>query len=276
MDFREITLGDKQAFGRYGNICSDYLFSYIYMYKELYKLKMAEENGTIIIRSEMENGSFYLPLGDTRQGIISVIEYCKGKNISPVFSKIPQDYLGIFDELGFLAEEDRASFDYIYRNEDFIEYKGKNFRNQRNNLYSYLKACSPEFDERIELYVDKCKAFTLKYHNSPEILKPTYKMLDSIKEFNLKGGVVLDNDEVAAFCLYEKVSGDMLQSHVELTNNSHRGVHEYLVNELAKRIDETYINKEDDMGIPGLRKFKEKYNPCSMLKKYKAFPRLKL
>lgn len=271
LNFREITLDDKQIFSKYGNICSDYLFSYIYMYNELYKLKIAEKNGTIIIRSEMEATDFYMPLGDIEQGITSVLEYCKENSISPVFSKIPQDYLEIFKAFKFRIEEDRDSFDYIYKNSDFIEYKGKNFRNQRNNLYNYLKTFPPKFDDRVELYIDKCKAFTLKYHNSPEKLNPTYKMLDNIYEFNLKGGVVLDGDEVAAFCLYEKVSDDMVQSHVELTNNSHRGVHTYLINELAKRMDAAYINKEDDMGLAGLRRFKESYNPYTMLKKYKAF-----
>lgn len=272
LNFREVTLDDKKTFDRYRNICSDYLFSYIYMYQELYKLKIAEKNGAVVIRSDIENTSFYMPLGDMKQGIASVLEYCKENNISPVFAKIPQDYLGIFNDLKFIIEEDRDSFDYIYKNSDFIEYKGKELRNQRNNLSSYFKSFTPKFDDRVELYIDKCKAFTLKYHNSPDKLNPTYKMLDNINEFNLKGGVVLDSDEVAAFCLYEKISDDTVQSHVELTNNSHRGVHAYLINELAKRMDAVYINKEDDLGLPGLRRFKEKYNPCTMLKKYKAFP----
>lgn len=268
--FREITLDDKPIFDKYKNICSDYQFSYIYMYNELYKLKIAEAEGTIIIRSDIEATRFYMPLGDVEKGMASVLEYCKENNIKPVFSKIPEDYLELFNASKFLLHEDRDSFDYIYKNSDFIEYKGKEFRNQRNNLYSYLKSFSPEFDDRVSLYIDQCKTFTLKHHPSPDKLHPTFKMLDNIDEFNLKGGVVLNNGEVVAFCLYEKVSDNMVQSHVELTDNSHRGVHAYLINELAKRMEEAYINKEDDMGIPGLRRFKENYNPHAMLKKYYA------
>lgn len=271
MNFRDVTLDDRRIFEKYAYTCSDYLFSYIYMYNELYNLEIAEEGEATIIRSDPDNTSFYMPLGDIEGGIAAVLEYCSRKGTTPVFSKIPEAYIGIFIDNNFIIEEDRDSFDYIFRNSDFMEYKGKSFRNQRNNLYSYLKSFSPVFDERVELYIDKCKAFTRKYHNTPDKLKPTYKMLDKINEFNLKGGVVLDGDDVAAFCLYEKVSDDMVQSHVELTNNSHRGVHEFLINQLAQRIEEVYINKEDDMGLPGLRRFKSKYNPCTMLKKYKAF-----
>ena len=56
-----------------------------------------------------------------------------------------------------------------------------------------------------------------------------------------------------------------------LTDNSHRGIHAYMISEMSKRISEEYINKEDDVGLSGLRRFKETYNPCSMLKKYIAY-----
>ncbi|HQA66669.1 MAG TPA: phosphatidylglycerol lysyltransferase domain-containing protein, partial [Bacillota bacterium] len=189
MDFREITLDDKHIFGKFGYICSDYQFSYLYMYNNLYKLKIAESNGAVIIRSDMDSACFYMPLGDTAQGIEAVLKYCSKMGTSPVFSKIPQEHTGVFKDFGFVLEEDRDSFDYIFRKSDFIGYEGKNFRNQRNNYSSYLRALLPEFDERIELYIDKCKAFTLKYHNTEDKLEPTYKMLDSIAQFNLKGGV---------------------------------------------------------------------------------------
>lgn len=271
MFFREITLNDMAMFDKYKNISSDYLFSYLFMYQNSYNLKISETDGAIIICSYMSEPIFYMPLGDTEQGIKSVLEYCKENNINPLFAKITGDYLDIFNAFNFKIEEDRDSFDYVFKNSDFMEYKGKEFRKQRNNLFSYLKEFTPEFDTNMKAYIEKCKEFTLNYHNSSSKLGPTFKMLDNIDLFGLKGGVVLDNDEISAFCLYEKLSDDMIVSHVELTDNSHRGVHAYLINELAKNINEKYINKEDDMGIQGLRRFKETYNPDHMLKKYKAF-----
>ncbi len=271
MIFREVTLNDMPILDKYRNICSDYLFSYLYMYQDSYRLKISENDGTIIIRSDIDDTNFFMPLGDTEQGIKLVLKYCKENNIKPIFTKIPEDFLSIFHDFNFHIEEDRDSFDYVFKNTDFIEYKGKKFRNQRNNLFSYLKAYEPKFDPDIKAYIDKCKEFTQIYHNSPNKLEPTFKMLDNIELLNLKGGVVINAGEISAFCLYEELSDDMLLSHVELTDNCHRGVHAYLINELAKNIGEKNINKEDDMGIPGLRRFKESYNPHYMLKKYKAY-----
>lgn len=271
MIFRDIALNDMAALEGYKSICSDYVFSGLYMYKDLFKLKIAEADGTIIIRSDAGAPSFYMPLGDYEKGIKAVSEYCKENNINPIFTKIPQDYLGVFNDFNLRIEEDRDSFDYIYQNTDFLEFKGKHFRNQRNNLYSYLRNFSPTFSEDIKSYIEQCKACTAKHYNAANVLGPTLKMLDNIDVFNLKGGVVLHGQEVAAFCLYEKITDDTVVSHVELADNSHRGLHTYLINELAKTISEKYINKEDDMGQPGLRRFKESYNPCHMIKKYKAY-----
>lgn len=273
MIFRKVTMSDKPIFDIYKNTCScsDYLFSYVFMYQDSYKLTIWEENGTIVIRSDLADTIFYMPLGDTEHGIKLVLEYCKENSIKPIFSKIPEKWVSVFKTYNFHIEEDRDSFDYIFKNSDLLEYKGKEFRNQRNNLNSYFKDYTPIFDTDVKAYIDKCKEFVFNHHNSPDKLEPTLKMLDNIDLLHLKGGVVINNSEVSAFCLYEKLSEDMILSHVELTDNAHRGAHAYLVNELAKTISESYINKEDDMGIPGLRRFKETYNPNYMFKKYKAY-----
>lgn len=101
MDFREITFGDRNIFDKFGYICSDYCFSYIYMYNELYKLKVAEKKETVIIRSDLDAACFYMPLGDIKQGIAAVLKYCEENNTSP-HSKIPEAYSGIFENCGFL------------------------------------------------------------------------------------------------------------------------------------------------------------------------------
>ncbi len=271
MNFRELVLEDMALFEPYRNICSDYVFSYLYMYKDLYKLTIAIEEESIIIRSDIEPVNFYMPLGNTDKGIKAVLAYCKENDIKPLFTKLTEESLESFKLNGLQIEEDRDSFDYIFRNTDFLEYNGKEFRKQRNNLFSYLKSFTPSFDENIKAYIEECKAFTQNHHSAPDILEPTLLILDQVERFGLKGGVVLSEGEVAAFCLYEELSDDHIQSHVELTGNSHRGIHAYLINEMAKRIGDKYINKEDDMGLPGLRRFKETFNPCEMLKKYKAY-----
>jgi hypothetical protein len=240
------------------------------MFSELYKLRIAEDEKTVIIHSGINKPSFYMPLGDTEQGINKVVDYCIQNKIKPVFTKIPESHVGLFESLKFKVKEDRNSFDYIFKNPDLAAYEGKDFRKQRNNLSSFYKECSPVYNEDIYNHIDACKSFTRDHYTEFDILNPTMRILDNIEHFNFLGGIVTCEDQIQAFCIYEKISDKVVLSHIELTNNAHRGAHAFLIKEMSSRIGEEYINKEDDMGLSGLRRFKESYNPCAMLKKYTA------
>lgn len=270
LEFREITMSDRPLFNEYRYICSDYAFSYLYMYGREYKLQISNDDKSVIIRSGITKPVFYMPLGDTIHGIEAVMDFCRGKKVKPIFAKIPEEYCSIFTGFGFKVKEDRNSFDYIFRNSDLARYEGKEYRKQRNNMANYLKTCDPVYTEDLESHIEECKAFTLNNYNKNDIIEPTFRILDNLDKFNFHGGIVFNGKNIQAFCVYEKICDDTVLSHVELTDNSHRGVHAYMISEMSKRIQEEYINKEDDMGLAGLRRFKESYNPCRMLKKYTA------
>lgn len=270
LELREITLNDKELFKDIGYISSDYVFSYIYMYSELYKSKIYYDDRTIIIRSGAGRPSFYMPLGDIEYGIDLILKYCRKNRLKPHFSKIPGSYIELFKNNNFNIKKDRNSFDYIYSNPELAAYEGPNFRKQRNNVSNYLRSNNPVYSSDITSYIEKCKEFTLEQYAGTDVVQPTLKILDCIDEFDLKGGIVWNGSEIQAYCIYEIISDNMALSHVELTDNSHRGVHAYMINEMSRNMDVEYINKEDDMGLAGLRRFKEKYNPCTMLVKYSA------
>lgn len=270
MIFKSIEIEDKKLFNDFNYICSDYIFSYLYMYSEAYKLTISHDDRCVIIRSEDNAPYFYMPLGDTEHGIEEVIKYCSCNNIKPRFAKIPSSHVEIFRDNGLILEDDRNSYDYIYINSQLADYEGKDFRKQRNNMSSYFRICTPDYTEDIYNHIDKCRDFTLKYYKKNDIINPTLRMLERMSDFDCKGGIVWDGQNIQAFCVYEKVKDDTIQSHIELTDNSHRGIHAFLINEMSKRLSEEYVNKEDDVGLAGLRRFKESYNPFLMLKKYTA------
>lgn len=240
------------------------------MYADSYQIKISDDDNSVFIYSGTCNPSFYMPLGDTERGIKKVIEFCNQNNIKPVFSKIAKKYTELFRYMGFKVEEDRNSFDYIFRNTDLTLFKGKEYRKQRNNLSNLLRSCTPEYITDLKGHMDECRSFAASHYLSEEILKPTMRIMDIFEYADCKGGIVKCNDSIESFCIYEKVSPDTVISHVELTNNALRGVHAFMIKEMSGNIDEEFINKEDDMGIPGLRRFKVSYNPCSMIEKYKA------
>ncbi|MDI6618716.1 MAG: phosphatidylglycerol lysyltransferase domain-containing protein [Clostridiales bacterium] len=271
MDFNGISFEDRHLFDGFEYLCSDYIFSYIYMYSDLYKLKLYHDDRTVIISQSVNSPVFYVPLGDTEYGVKLVVDYCKALGLAPIFVKVTEKYFELFDEFKFKLKEDRNSFDYVFKNSDLASYKGKKYRKQRNNLSNYLRTVRATYTDDIYNHIDECKAFTYKfYNNRKEIYNPTIKILGRAVDLGCRGGIVWDGPSIQGYCIYESISKDTALSHVELTDNTERGVHSFMIKNVSSDIDEDYINKEDDMGLPGLRRFKESYSPCFMIKKYIA------
>jgi hypothetical protein len=104
LELKEISIKDKGLFEDVHYISSDYVFSCIYMYSELYKSKIYHDDKTIIIRSGAGRPSFYMPLGDTEYGIKLVLEYCRKHRLKPYFTKIPGSHIDIFKTMNYKIE----------------------------------------------------------------------------------------------------------------------------------------------------------------------------
>ena len=91
----------------------------------------------------------------------------------------------------------------------------------------------------------------------------------------LKGGVILVEGKVVAFSIGERLNEDTALIHFEKADTDYRGAYPIINQEFVKHAwsDVTYINREDDMGIEGLRKAKLSYQPDMMVEMYSAKPK---
>lgn len=78
------------------------------------------------------------------------------------------------------------------------------------------------------------------------------------------------NDKISAFTIGEKVNNDMAIIHIEKADSDIRGLYAYINKTFVEQYlnDITYINREQDLGIEGLRKAKLSYNPVKIEMKY--------
>ena len=89
-----------------------------------------------------------------------------------------------------------------------------------------------------------------------------------------KGGAILIDGKVAAFTFGEKLNSDTAVIHVEKADKNFRGIYaainqSFVEHEWSEMI---YINREEDMGVDGLRRAKESYHPIKMIEKFNATP----
>ncbi len=190
-------------------------------------------------------------------------------------------FLPLFHELfpgQFECELDRDSSDYIYRSSDLINLAGKKYHAKRNHLARF-RGLDYTFTPIGENDIDDCITFcTMTYNNkadsdSHSFVAEQYAINTYFTYFNeldLKGGIIRIDGKVAAVTVGEGLNSDTFCVHIEKADTSYNGIYAGINNAFAARFaaDYEYINREEDLGIEGLRKAKLSYNPAFILNKH--------
>lgn len=183
----------------------------------------------------------------------------------------------------YVIVSDRTYFDYVYDAEKLRTFSGKKYHKKKNNLNYFkreydgryqFKLLGNEDTEEILKYLESWKEIKThaKEHEFIESEAKGVKFLlehENVFDFKI-GGVYIDG-ELEAFCIgnyYE--TEDMVYLPVEKANPEIRGLYQYICSEFLIEAfpNAAKENREDDMGIEGLRKSKESYNPIYMVEKY--------
>ncbi len=172
--------------------------------------------------------------------------------------------------------------DYIYNQEDLANLPGSKYSKKRNHINQFKKKYS---DFRLELICPEnfktvCALEKTWFSESSESLDLQQEAeiicaaLKNYEEFALKagmkGGILFVGSQPAAFCLSSTLSPDVTDIHFEkcLSSFASDGGYAVINNEYAKTITTKYINREEDLGIEGLRKAKRSYYPEILLPKF--------
>ncbi|MCR5401246.1 MAG: phosphatidylglycerol lysyltransferase domain-containing protein [Treponema sp.] len=193
---------------------------------------------------------------------------------------------------GAIVTEDPDLGDYIYLREKLALLSGKKFSKKRNHIHQFEKKypdyefelLSPEnlsFARQIE---ESWLFQTMQEEESADLLyekEIINTLLDNFsflsKMLSLSGGLLFVNEadgqkKAISFCISSRLSKDVTDIHFEkcLWPYDRDGGYALINREFAKTLDTTYINREEDLGIEGLRKAKLSYYPEMVLEKFKV------
>ena len=288
MEFRVIKESDKELFSKYiiNNPCSSYNFITCYAWCNEDNLKICEQDGFLYIMWEGANKArmlFPKGNGNLKDAINSCVKYLKSRNLKPYFAALSEDdVIKMKDLFGdeFYFDYDRNNSDYIYECEKLINLSGKKLHSNKNNYNSFVKKYNFTYRELTDADKTACKRlfdnwYTLKDENA-RLLKQsraaTYKIIDNVGKFGLKGAVIEIDGEIAACSVGEEISPDTVLIHLEFANRDYNGIYAAINKMFAQNEwkDYKYINREEDMGDLGLRRAKESYQPYKLLNEYTA------
>ena len=175
----------------------------------------------------------------------------------------------------------RDAFDYIYLQSDLATLSGKKYHSKRNHISAFSKKYEWHYEAVNESNIDAVRECArLWYKENADRMSKTMLceqngielMLSNMQSLNIKGGAVFVEGKAVAFCLGSPINSKCFDTHIEKALSEYSEAYTVINREFAKNeLDGyMYINREDDLGLEGLRRAKLSYKPAILLKKFEC------
>lgn len=255
------------------------------IWQRAYNNMYAVEDGILFIKSGKEKTqSFGMPIGgNIKKGLDMIFEYTAPE--LPRFWVQNDGKIEEFKEIlgdSYDIEPIRDAFDYIYKREDLANLSGKKYHSKRNHISFFKKQFDWEFkpitNENTAAVLECAeKWYSENFERMDEYMaierEGVKTLLENMSLLNVKGGAIYVDGRVVAFTLGTPINDNVFDIHIEKALKDYATAYTVINNEFAKTLtDYEYINREDDMGLEGLRKAKLSYKPAILLEKYRCRP----
>lgn len=290
IDFKPIRLEDKDRYQHYlldGNDRScEYSFVNLYLW--------GRQNATIIhdhmvLFSQFNRKSVYpYPVGTAEKKPVldAIIADAKERGISCRITSLSAEAKENLETLYpgmFRFHCDRDGYDYVYDINDLADLPGKKYQKKRNHCNRFRTDypgyhVEPLTDDNLPKVQEMLSAwYEAKEQENPDsdfLMEKVAlnKALKHYQELDLDGLALFDGERMLGFTMGSRLSHDTFDIHFEKAWGDVNGAYAIINYEFARYLRDKYpeirfLDREDDMGIEGLRIAKERYFPHHMVEK---------
>ena len=296
MKFKDINIDSIKELQPYFEIVDyeacEYCFTTLYMWQHVYKTGYFIGDDFAVIMAEYEGNSFsILPLAKKDklpQVIDYIIKHFEDNNRKICFRGITKDVVETLKNLypeKFEYIEERDLFDYIYDGESLRTLAGRKNQKKRNHInaflkdyegrYSYKLLNEEDFDDCLKLLKDwasnkeENNEFDEGIDDESIGIRKIFNNYKYLRDKLKVAGIYVDG-KLEAFTMGELINPNMALIHIEKANPNIRGLYPYINQQFILNEFENveFVNREEDLGIPGLRKAKLSYHPVKFVEKY--------
>jgi len=165
--------------------------------------------------------------------------------------------------------------------QELIELKGRKFEAKRHHIRTFLRNTPEYVYEDMNLTnalecIPVAQEWLTRQHSDDVIMQAenfaVEQALTYFAKLELSGALIRVDGKIEAFAVGEALSEDTAVIHIEKANPEIVGLYQMINREFLRNAwaNMTYVNREEDMGIPGLRAAKQSYRPIRMVEKYRA------
>ena len=293
MIFHPIKISDRPLFLKYfqnDRTTCDWTFSNLYCWQDLYQFAWVELDSWLIIRCHLDGGrrigymvidsdgshpySEVVPLlrqEAEEHGHLLMLVSLSERECGQLLSQCPGS---------FVLDCNRSLEDYVYVRAELADLRGRKFAAKRNHVNKFMRLYSYSFDYMTRDDFDECLRLDRAWHGQHQDFSVELsaeqqvirRAFDHFEELHLLGGVLRVNGQIVAFTYGSQLNDHTFCTHVEKADTNYEGAYAMINHLFARQLPPQYtlVNREEDMGIPGLRKAKLSYMPVDMTPKILA------
>ena len=287
--FHPLTLIDREAMQAVtlpsGRRNCNYNFANLVGWKFLFGTEVCVLEKAVVLRYTFDGQRAYMVCTSealSQELIEALLEDSKGDFSDGTECGAAMTLIGLEDSQvpqlsGFLisVESIRDRYDYIYCRTDLATLHGKHLDGKRNHIRRF-RTQHPDFEYRplMPEFFDECRRLTEIWqeekggndtiHAEKQVMETIYSNWDAL---GMIGGSIFVDGRMVAFAYGSAVTTDTFDVCVEKADRHVEGAFAIINQQFAEHLPEQYVylNREEDMGIPGLRQAKLSYHPEILL-----------
>ncbi len=278
---KKIDIEDKLIISKFTNDyniqASELSFTNLYAWREKYRFNYMILEGFLWLIN-IKNDTYYLsqPLGDysNKQAFKKSVEQLKTfmGNRSIIIKKSDEALIQTLKSLdySFTYESIRNDYDYVYDFEKMKTLSGNKYHKKKNHVNQFKKKYDYHYEVLSESHFDDVRKICNEWFEDSDDEK--YAIEDVLNHYNIldvTGGVLYVKDKPVGFIIGERLNEETLVIHFEKAVQGYHGIYQMVFYQYLQNLEGyIYINREQDLGITGLRKSKLSYHPIKFIEKY--------
>ena len=263
----------------------NYTFANLVGWKFLFGTEVCVLENAVVLRYTFDGQRAYMVCTSealSQELIEALLEDSKGDFSDGTECGAAMTLIGLEDSQvpqlsGFLisVESIRDRYDYIYCRTDLATLHGKHLDGKRNHIRRF-RTQHPDFEYRplMPEFFDECRRLTEIWqeekggndtiHAEKQVMETIFSNWDAL---GMIGGSIFVDGRMVAFAYGSAVTTDTFDVCVEKADRHVEGAFAIINQQFAEHLPEQYVylNREEDMGIPGLRQAKLSYHPEILL-----------
>ena len=285
--FRELLPQDAQwavpVMAASGQMGCEYSYTTAFMWSRYYDVTIAQVGDAVILRSDVDGSpSFLLPVGvPPAEGMALLERYCAVQGVPLRLHGVDEESVRWLTERyegRIRVRTHPEDYDYLYDTQALATLPGNAYHGKKNHISSFSRQYDwryePIDDSNVNDVVDLSRQWCAEKGGCEDAGLESERcairrLLQHREVLSVSGGLIRVDDKAVAFALGSPINDTVFDIHVEKALSAYSGAYAVINREFAKTLlAYRYLNRENDMGIEGLRRAKQSYRPAILHKKY--------